>query len=75
MTAIAKCIYQGMMLSCCCYNFSNDRLLGTYIQFTEEAAEILSDITQDADENSSMYLYFYRGNSDDSFSIYQYQAL
>lgn len=40
---------------------------GTYIQFTEEAAEILSDITQDADENSSMYLYFYRGNSDDSF--------
>lgn len=40
---------------------------GTYVQFTEEAAKTLADMTKDASSNSPMYLYFYRGNSDNSF--------
>lgn len=40
---------------------------GTYIQFTEESAAVLSEITKNASSNSSTYLYFYRGDSDKYF--------
>lgn len=40
---------------------------GTYVQFTEEAANVLSNITESATSSSSVYLYFYRGNSEEYF--------
>jgi preprotein translocase subunit SecD len=40
---------------------------GTYIQFTEESAEVLADMTKNASSSSSTYLYFYRGDSDSYF--------
>lgn len=40
---------------------------GTYIQFTEEAGEIISDLTEDATSSSPVYLYFFRGDAEDNF--------
>lgn len=40
---------------------------GTYIQFSEETADILADMTKSATESSPAYVYFYRGNSENYF--------
>ncbi len=39
---------------------------GTYVQFTEEAAEVLSELTEKASE-TNVYLYFYRGDAENYF--------
>lgn len=40
---------------------------GTYIGLDEEGTQILEDITEKATSSSSVYLYFYRGDSTDYF--------